>query len=113
MASVRRRILWDTDASRVSERADPSAERALEDVLDGDVDCGEVLRRVMAEMTDAERQLYREAYLDRVPPEDLSGEYGISEAAIRMRISRLRKRIVTGLKKVLYTTLLSILTHIL
>ena len=113
MAAERRRILRDTDARRISERADPSAERALEIVFDETIDCGEVLGRVMDGMTEAERQLYRQAYMDRVSPEDLSSVYGISEAAMRMRVSRLRKRIVTGLKKVLYSTLLSILAHIL
>jgi RNA polymerase sigma-70 factor (ECF subfamily) len=112
-ASERRHILWDTNADCRLEMPDPSAESALDRILDERLDCADIIWRVKEEMSEAERLLYERAYEDKASPAELSAAYGISEAAMRMRMVRLRRRVMAGIKNVLYNMLLSLFTHIL
>ena len=113
MASERRRILWDIDATGFGQKPDPSAENALARILEEQIDCTDVLRRIKESISDADKILYEQSYEKEVPPAELSSLYGITEAAVRMRISRMRKRILFVVKNLLYNALQFVLTHIL
>ncbi len=112
-AAEGRRIVWDADAIYLNAVPDPSAERAFVEVLNGQLDCEELIRRVKAEMSEGDAVLYAQAYEERVHPAQLSKAYGISEAAMRMRISRMRQRILCIVKNLMCMVLLFLLTDIL
>lgn len=113
MASERRRVLWDIEATGFGQEPDLSAENALAQIFEEQIDCTDVLRRIKESMTSADKLLYKQTYEEKVPPEELSCTYGITEAAVRMRISRMRKRILFSIKNLLCITLFYIIAHIL
>lgn len=112
-ATESRSILWASDAIYQNQSPDPSAERAFAEVLNGHhVDFEGLIRRMKAEMSEGDALLYAQAYEEKIHPARLSAAYGISEAAIRMRISRMRKRILCIVKKLTCVLLSFLLTDI-
>jgi RNA polymerase sigma-70 factor (ECF subfamily) len=109
----RRRILWDADGEKVACIPDLSSENALAQVLEEDFDCSGIVGQIKADMTEVDKLLYVQAYEEKMPSAALSTVYGISETAMRMRISRLRKKVLSQVKNYLYTTLQCILAHII
>jgi RNA polymerase sigma-70 factor (ECF subfamily) len=109
----KRRAARDSKNAGQERLPDPSAEIALDQILEEEIDVEDVIRRVKDGLTEPDRRLYAEAYEGKASPAELSETYGISEAAVRMRISRLRKRILFAVKNVLNCLLQSILIHIL
>lgn len=100
-ANEKRRTVWTVEPDDTEQIPDPSAEIALERILDEEIDCEDVIRRVKDSLTKPEQLLYAQAYEANESPAELSMAYGISEAAMRMRISRLRKRILVVVKNIL------------
>lgn len=49
--------------------------------------------QVLLELTESERSLYREHYVDKKPMKVIAKELGISEPAIRMKYVRIRKKV--------------------
>jgi RNA polymerase sigma-70 factor (ECF subfamily) len=109
----KRRAAQDLKLAGEERIPDPSAEIALEKILDEEIDLEDMIRRVKDGLTEPDRRLYALAYEGKASPASLSEVYGISEAAMRMRISRLRKRVLFAVKNILYCLLQCILTHIL
>lgn len=109
----KRRAARDFQIAGQERLPDPSAEIALDRVLEEQIDLDDVIRRVKDGLTEPDRQLYAKAYEGKASPAELSAVYGISEAAVRMRISRLRKRILFAVKNVLNCLLQCVLIHIL
>ena len=112
-ATERRRILRDADGDQIACIPDLSSENALDQILEEDLDCAGIVMQFKADMTEADKLLYVQAYEEKMPSTVLSTVYGISEAAMRMRISRLRKKVLLQVKNFLYTTLQCILAHII
>ena len=109
----KRRTVRDFKDPAQEHLPDRSAEIALDRVFEEEIDLDDVIRRVKDGLTEPDRQLYKKAYEGKASPAELSAVYGISEAAMRMRISRLRKRILFAIKNVLNCLLHCILHHIL
>lgn len=111
-AAERKRILWDDGAYR-PDPPDPSAEHALVRVLEEPVDYKAVVQRMKECMTNLDLQLYGQVYEDKVPIPKLASLHGISEAAMKMRISRLRRRMLFSIKNILYNMLQALFRYIL
>lgn len=112
-ANERRRTAGNIEPEDMEQIPDPSAEIALERILDEEIDCEDVIRRVKGSLTEPEKQLYAKAYEARESSTELSMAYGISEAAMRMRLSRLRKRVLFVIKNILQYMLQSFISQIL
>ncbi len=56
-------------------------------------------RRIFAECSEAERQLLERYYLEGFTSQELSEEFGLSAVGVRVRLTRLKKNIVTRMEK--------------
>ena len=112
-ANEKRRTAWTYEPDEMEQIPDPSAEFALERILDEEIDCDDVIRRVKGSLSETEQLLYAQAYEANESPAELSRVYGISETAVRMRISRLKKRILAVVKNILQYMLQGFLRQIL
>ena len=112
-ATEKRRIVGTTEACDVEQIPDPSAESVLNKLMEDEINIEDMIRQVKDILSEPDRRLYTEAYEGKASPTELSEAYGISEAAVRMRISRLRKRVQFAVKNFLYSLLQSIITRII
>ena len=112
-ATERRRTAGYFEPCEVEQIPDQSAENILNKIVDEEINVEFMIQQVMDGLTETDRRLYAQAYESKVSPVELSEVYGISEAAMRMRISRLRKRVLFAVKSFLYGLLQTILTQII
>ena len=75
----------------------------LENLSDKDV--AKYRAAILGQLTENEQILYREIYLQHKSYSELSGQYRVSEAAMRKRVSRLSHKIRSLVKTVLYLCL--------
>lgn len=75
----------------------PDGGDLLETVLrewDRLVDERALVSPVLGRLTEKQRALYTQRYIDRQPTGDIAARQGVAEAALRMRLVRLRKEII-------------------
>jgi RNA polymerase sigma-70 factor (ECF subfamily) len=109
----RRRVVKNAEPCAVEQIPDLSAESILNKIAEEEIDIDDMIRRVKDGLSEPDRQLYAQAYEGKASPAELSEVYGISEVAVRMRISRLRKRVLFAVKSFLYGLLQSTLGQII
>ena len=61
------------------------------------------LSKAMADMDDDSRALLLEKYEDGLPIVEMQSRYGISESAVKMRLSRARKRVQDRITHIIAT----------
>ena len=110
-ANERRRTV--VEPCGMEQIPDLFAESVLNKIVEEEINIEDMIRRVKDGLSESDRQLYAQAYEGKASPAELSEAYGISEVAVRMRISRLRKRVLSAVKSLLYGLLQSIFTQII
>ena len=58
-----------------------------------------VLGEVFYALTEKERILFRQVWVEKIPYPELAARYGITEGALRTRISRLKKKITAEIRR--------------
>lgn len=83
-------IAWEIDQDNIFDNVFADARQQVEAALDND-DL-ELLHRIAGHIGDDKLELLQQYYLDKVPLKELAEREGISPEAMKMRISRLRKK---------------------
>ena len=60
-------------------------------------------------LTEGERQLIREVWIDKIPYDRLAAEYACSEGALRTKVSRLKKKLAKLLRQFVWPVLPAVL----
>lgn len=72
---------------------DPDAEQAPESGPEAKASFAELVRRLLAELSDEDAALFRAMYLEGLSPDDVAGRFGIGRDATYKRVQRLRARL--------------------
>ncbi len=88
----------DTEKRKLQEYmeacvVEQTGRHALEDCVIEKEECRNILRFCMTELREEELLLLRDVYYYELPYRILAAEHGVSEFALRQRVSRIRKRL--------------------
>ncbi len=68
---------------------------------DGSSDPENMLRLVIGALSEKDRILFRQVWREKIPYSELAAQYGITEGALRTRISRLKKKITAEIRRLM------------
>ncbi len=88
----------DPDAPEI---VDPSAEAAIEESIDETPTYQEAVEYLKGQVTEEEFQLFQKACQEKRSAAELSEEYGVSTSAMGMRVTRLKRKMVKMMARLL------------